>query len=410
MKPTVASTSILILLSAISGAVFAQNAAGIVQNSDEEIKAIYTAPVAGIPIRLDNGIFVYGALQIGVGQNSNVRATETDVRSSSTLGLRPNVVAEVKKGADRYTLSYLGNYTSYSRDNNYNFDHHDLTIAGDKYFTARSRMALAAGVTDRTDDPGATTNAQSDSVDRWTGRNVRGLFAYGADGAQGRLELEGGMGNKRYKNNLANTAGSDLDNTSVSGRFYWRVMPNTYATAELRRYDNDYRIASSTNDNIDTRALVGLTWDVTRITSGTIKVGQQRKNYNAREDVDTATYEAQLSWAPRTYSLFTVNARRAEDDATNVGSSIANTQYSLDWAHKWTESFSSNLVFGSGNADYRNSQGRVDDTASATLGLKYELTSNLGLSVDLTRTERDSNTPGFDFKRNTVFAAVQVAL
>jgi uncharacterized protein (PEP-CTERM system associated) len=82
----------------------------------------------------------------------------------------------------------------------------------------------------------------------------------------------------------------------------------------------------------------------------------------------------------------------------------------LDWAHQWTESFSSNLVFGSGNADYRNSQGRVDDTASATLGLKYDLTTNLGLSVDLTRTERDSNTPGFDFKRNTVFAAVQVAL
>jgi hypothetical protein len=84
--------------------------------------------------------------------------------------------------------------------------------------------------------------------------------------------LEGSSSNKRYQNNLVNTAGADLDSRAVSGRFYWRVMPNTYATAELRNIDNDY-INAKTNNNADNRALVGVTWDVTQITSGSLKFG-----------------------------------------------------------------------------------------------------------------------------------------
>jgi uncharacterized protein (PEP-CTERM system associated) len=186
-------------------------------------------------------------------------------------------------------------------------------------------------------------------------------------------------------------------------------MPNTYAVAELRRIDNDYRLSTSTNDNVDTRALVGLTWDITEITSGSFKLGQQRKNYSQRDDVKTGTYEAELEWKPRTYSTFTLNARRAEEDATDVGTSLTTSRYSLDWAHRWSESLVSNVVLANLDTNYRNNS-RQDDTTSATLGLKYEVSSNLGVSLDLTRTERDSNTAGFDFKRNTIFASVQVAL
>jgi len=411
MKNPLAHTSAIFLLTAFSAAAHAQFvAAGITQDEAEVINPIYTAPVAGLPIRFDNGVFVYAAAQLGLGYNSNVRATESNARSSSTLGLRPKVVAELKQAGDRYTLAYEGNYTRYSSDNNFNFSHHDITLAADKYFTARSRAALALGFADRTDDPSLTVNPQSNTVDRWKSNNLRGLYAYGAEGAKGRIELEGSMASKRYQNNLDNTTGSDLDSNALSGRFYWRVMPSTYATVELRRIDNDYRLSTSTNDNVDTRTLVGVTWDITEITSGTVKVGQQRKNYSARSDVKRNTYEAELKWAPRTYSLFTVNARRAEEDANDVGSSVTNSRLSLDWAHRWRESLVSNVVWSNADANYRNSGGRKDDINSLTLSVKYEVRNNLGFSLDLTRTKRDSNTPGFDFKRNTVFASVQVAL
>lgn len=410
MKHLFAPASVLVLLSALSAVAHAQSlGAGITQNEGEVVEPIYTAPVVGLPIRLDNGVFIYAAAQVGMGYTSNVRASETNARSSGTLGLRPYVVGELKQDGDRYTLAYEGNYTDYTRDNDFNYNHHDITLATDQYFSARSRMALALGFADRTDDPGLSTNPQSNQVDRWKSRNLRGLYAYGAEGAMGRLELEGSMGAKRYQNNLANTEGSDLDSNAVSGRFYWRVMPNTYAVAELRRIDNDYRLSTSTNDNVDTRALVGLTWDITEITSGSFKLGQQRKNYSQRDDVKTGTYEAELEWKPRTYSTFTLNARRAEEDATDVGTSLTTSRYSLDWAHRWSESLVSNVVLANLDTNYRNNS-RQDDTTSATLGLKYEVSSNLGVSLDLTRTERDSNTAGFDFKRNTIFASVQVAL
>jgi hypothetical protein len=409
MKSFAVSSSCLILLSAFSGAVSAQNAAGIVQNAGESTRTIYTAPVAGLPIRLTDGLFVYAAAQVGAGSNSNVRSSETNARSSSTVVVRPNVVAEVKNSGNRYTLAYSGNYTNYRSEGDFNFKHHDLTLAGDTYFSARSRLALAVGSTDRTDEPGSTTNTQSSTVDRWTGRNLRGLYAYGADGAKGRFELEGSSSNKRYQNNLVNTAGADLDSRAVSGRFYWRVMPNTYATAELRNIDNDY-INAKTNNNADNRALVGVTWDVTQITSGSLKFGQQKKTYDNRGDLSTGTYEAQITWAPRTYSTFTVNSRRTEEDATGFGSSVTNNQYGIDWAHAWSESVQSTVSVYNTDAKYRNSSARQDDTLSTTVGLKYTYSSNVGVALEFNNTERDSNTTGFNFKRNTVFAGLQVAL
>ena len=408
MNHAFARTSTLFLLTASAFAVQAQSAAGITQNEGESVKSIYTAPVSGLPIRFDNGIFVYGAAQIGAGHDSNVRASEDDVRSSSTLSLRPNVVGELKRGANRYTLSYLGDYTQYSRDKDYNYNHHTITLAADQYFTARSRLGLAFDLVDRTDGPSDTVE-QSDKPDRWNSTNLRGLYVYGADGAKGRVEFEGSMQSKRYQNNLALTRGSDINANGLSGRFFWRVMPNTYATFELRRFDNDYRLATSTNDNIDTRALVGVTWDITRITSGTIKVGQQNKNYSQRDDVKRGTYEAQIQWSPRTYSTFTLNASRSQEDAADVSTSTANKRHSLRWNHAWSESLSSNVGLSKANATFANS-GRQDATTSASVGLSYQVRSNLGLALDFTRAKRDSNTAGFNYKRNTVFASVQVAL
>ena len=89
MKSFAVSSSCLILLSAFSGAVSAQNAAGIVQNAGESTRTIYTAPVAGLPIRLTDGLFVYAAAQVGAGSNSNVRSSETNARSSAPWWCAP---------------------------------------------------------------------------------------------------------------------------------------------------------------------------------------------------------------------------------------------------------------------------------------------------------------------------------
>jgi len=411
MKPLFPLVSATVLLSALSMTVHAQVVANDASSSAEEsLPRIYTAPVAGLPIRFDNGIFVYGAAQAGTGRNSNVRATESNARSSSVTFLRPSVVGELKQGGDRYTLSYQGNYTRYSNDKDFNANHHDITLAADKYFTARSRLGLAIDHLRRTDEPGQVNDPSSDSADRWHSNNLRGLYAYGAPGAPGRIELEGSSTAKRYQNNRENTAASDLDTNALSGRFYWRVMPNTYAIAELRRIDNDYRLSTSRNDNVDTRSLLGVTWDMTQLTSGTVKFGQQRKNYSQRANVKRNTYEAELKWSPRTYSTVTFNASRAEQDAIDVGSSITNNRQSVAWAHGWSDSLTSNLGWSKSKDNYRNAAGRLDDTTNLTAGLKYQVRSNVGLGLDITRTQRDSNTAGFNYKRNTVFASVQVAL
>ncbi len=82
----------------------------------------------GAAIVFDNGIYLYPSLFAGIGHNDNLLSGPATAAlvSSSVLNLVPGVVAEMKTHGDRYTLSYLGNYSRYASSSIDDYDHHDL--------------------------------------------------------------------------------------------------------------------------------------------------------------------------------------------------------------------------------------------------------------------------------------------
>lgn len=397
-------------LSQAPAAPGAYDLAGIGRRDTTE-EVILTEPVSGLPLRLDNGIFIFPSLLLGMGYNDNVTGINLGRVGSTVLSVQPRVVAELKKSGDRYTLTYNGNFNRYTRSSADNFNNHDLTLAGDNYFSSRSRLGWSAGYVASSDPRGSTDRVQSAEPDRWHAPVLQGRYIYGSDGAQGRFEMEGTIQNKRYDNNRLFTVGSDVDIQSMAGRFFVRVMPKTSAVFEVRHIVSDYKQLTSTQDNNDNRYLVGLTWDAASKTSGSFKVGYQRKDFNSPlvRDATAGTWEGGLKWSPLTYSVFDLTTGRAAADSSGTGDYVVKNGTSLVWNHRWKSYLLSRVLVSSVRDDYVGGS-RVDTTRNLGVGVFYEFGRNLRAGLELANVRRSSNISIYDFTRNTTFVSLEGTL
>ena len=378
---------------------------------DATQETILTEPVSGVPVRFENGVFVFPTAVVGLGHNDNVIGVAAGKISSLITSIQPRVVAEVKKSGDRYTLTYNGNLTQYASSSADNLSSHEFTLAGDNYFSARSRLGWSAAYISNADPRGTTDRVQSAEPDRWHAPVLQGLYIYGAKGAQGRFEVDGSLQAKRYDNNRLFTVASDVDIQAVAGRFFWRVMPKTSAVFELRHITSDYKLATSLNDNRDTRVLVGLEWDAAAKTTGSFKIGHQSKNFDSSvmKDASAATYEGAIKWSPLTYSVVEATIGRAAADSTGVGDYTTNTSANLAWTHKWKSYLTSRVTAGTIKSDFANAS-RSDTQRYIGVGVFYELNRNFRAGLELANTRRSSNLSIYDFTRNTTFLSLEGTL
>ncbi len=371
----------------------------------------------GAAIVFDNGIYLYPSLFAGIGHNDNLLSGPATAAlvSSSVLNLVPGVVAEMKTHGDRYTLSYLGNYSRYASSSIDDYDHHDLFLAGDNTFTNRTHLGWKVGYLNNSDPRGATDRPSLPGAgpDLWHSSNVSGTFAYGAAQATGRLELETSLQDKRYLTNRLYTASSDADIAMVSGRFFYRVMPKTSLVFEVRNTHYYYIQDTLSNDNTERRYYVGVTWQATAATSGTFKVGRLNTDFTAvnHADYSGASWEGGIRWSPLTYSTvdFTTSKSTANTTSAGSGSYVLNTSTNVMWNHKWASYIASRVSLGLLTSDYVGAN-RKDDTKTYGLGFFHDLNRRLRAGFDWTLTDRSSVQNIYEFKRNVVMFSLEGTL
>lgn len=371
---------------------------------------IMTAPGYGAPVRF-GGVFVYPDAILTYGNNDNLLGTSANELSTRFTSLHTNLVAEVKNDGDRYTASYTGNYTRFDNSSADNYDHHEFAVAGDNTFSSRARLGWTGGYLMSTDPRGSTDRTLSATPDKWHASSVAALFAYGAYGATGRFEVESFAQEKRYDNNRTVTAGGDLNMFNIAGRFLYRVAPKTSLLFELREIKTNYQLNTSTNTNTDRRVLVGATWEATAATTGVIKIGQLKKDFdsNARSDYTGLNWEGSVRWTPLTYSAIDFNTARAPADSTGVGDYILNRSETVRWTHQWNSFTTTKVNLGQVNSDYHGID-LQQDTKNYGVGVSYALRRWLNVSAEWAATRRTSNIALQEYKRNVVSLSLEGTL
>lgn len=370
-------------------------------------------------IRVSDGVMFTPTLKVSERYDDNIYATKKDRKSSWVTNLEPSFALSLDQAKSAYRLKYIASrdfFHSSSRDNN--TDHHLTADAGFE-FNSRNRLLLNAGY-HKMEETASEDRTKGSQNDKWNTKNIGGVYTFGARTARTQVDLAANYEELRYDNSARKANGERLnkdrerDTKLVRATGYYGIAPKTKALLEGRYTDFDYK--SNTNRDSKNKALLaGVTWDATAKTTGTVKVGREKKSYDKSfySDKSMTMWEAGVAWAPRTYSTFDFKLRRGFDEGDSyneydtgdyVSSSVKTTAYHAGWNHQWMDRLSSKVTYTYTDRKYQNdsrvSSDRHDKIKQYGLGMTYEMRRWLDVGLGYTRRDNDSNRANRDYKRN----------
>lgn len=348
---------------------------------------------------------IYPFLGVGVGWTNNLLGQSTDPISTALMAVSPRVVATTRSGAHTHSLRYGGSYGKYFDSPADDFAVHEFVASTVNQFSARADLTGTAYYLLQQDPRGLTSRTISSEPDRWTGMGAQMTAGYGARSAQGRLEFDLGLTDKQYKTNPAVTDNLNVSTVFTAGRFLYRTGPRTRLLTELRYSRFEYDTGVLTNDEV--RLLGGFTWDVAASTTGTVRAGLVRKNFEqpALSDYSAFTADAALRYLIRSYSVVELAAGRVPSDSWGTGFFTVDTYLAGTWTHRWASYFSTRALLSYLSQDVRGAS-RTDTTTTANVGGYFDVRTWLRLGAELQFGRRSSDDPAFEYSRNLVLFTV----
>jgi len=362
-------------------------------------------------INAGEGLTFYPKSNFSIGKDTNLFLANSGARSSTFYLWNPAFILEAKSQSSIYKIDYDAKLNRYDKSSADDYTDQALKGTAEYVFDRSTGLRLGAEYNSLHDPRGSTDTAISASPDQYYLAGPTGLFAYGANDAFGRFELQGGLINKRYTNNRANTAINDRDTGSIATRFFVRVAPKTSILFEARNDRFDYVSNLSLQDSKERRYFVGVTWEATAATTGTIKIGRLKKDFDSglRQDSSTGSWEANVQWKPMSYSTFDFATSKSTAEATGLGDFILTKRYALGWTHGWTSRVTSAATFSHTQDDFVSTN-RSDKTNSLGFKLSYKLSSVWNLAGEINHTKRDSSISQFQYDRNLYQLTLGAAL
>lgn len=378
---------------------------------------------AGIPW---GPIVAYPEGTVTIKRNDNIYSQPSGPgeKSATITVLAPSVKLEAKDGPHTYDVTANvadGRYSSYSSAD---YTDYGLTANAQWVFSGRAGLKLQAQYLKGHDDQGAVPGVGLHTrPDKWNQSTFSGVAGYGAEGAQGRVEVDFALINKEYDNFLRDGFGNpdnlkrDYDTTRLGATFYWRVMPKTQILFNASRAEYDYSqnsfigvggVPNWTNvSSTEDKYQVGVTWEATAQTTGIFKVGATKKDFWKSSlgsgNFSDPSWEADVKWSPLTYSNFNfMTAQRPGE--SSIGNASLDTLYGVTWNHAWNSRLSSVVSYNYVKNEYQYDSGTVfqqtDKTDTYSLKLNYQWTRVFKVGGFYEYTDKSSNNPGSDYKRN----------
>lgn len=366
---------------------------------------------------------VLPTLSTGVRYDDNIYQASLNERSSWVGLVDAGAGLRYETGASGWELGYLASSGTYSFDSTDNYLDHFFSGRGIVQLGERQRLELDANYDKAHQDRGAGLSQGAgpllNDVDQFDRAALGATYILGRDDSPGRLELQAGYNAMEFTNNRERTRFFDTDETSASGTFFWKVFPKSSLLLELRRADINFpedRPSEPSFSSVSDRAFVGIAWDATAKTTGSVRVGYLRKDFDS-DDRDTFTapsWEVELEWSPRSYSTITLETSRYDQETIFLGPAFAGDfidteSYSVAWTHDWSDRWATTLDLSYLDEDFANSP-QAQQTGSAQFSLQYTMHRWLNWELGYRWSDRDSNVEFFNFARNQIELSVTLAL
>lgn len=356
----------------------------------------------------------YPTIGITLIHDSNVALTETGKIDSLVTQFSPGVRAETRSDRSELAVSYQAEVARYSDSGRDDFDDHRVNL--DWLYNPMLRHAFGFDASwKRGHDQRGTASREGTlallalNPDSYDQTGFGGNYRFGAPGARGRIELGAHYQDLNYRNNRAFTRFRDREDVTLDAGFFWRIAPKTSAVVSVDRIETNYQFA--TLDSTEYHYLVGVEFDATARTSGSLLFGGVEKNFDdpARGSFSGTSWRAALKYKLRSYSLLTLSSGRDTDETNGFGDFILRRDVTLGWSHQWNSRFSTTADVGFAN-DRHGDSGRREDTWFYGFSGQYQFRPWLHLGAGYRDYQRNSNLAGFDYDRQEWTLSLEASL
>lgn len=368
----------------------------------------------GIAWSLDpQPIDVYGfdftpTLQLSESHDDNFRELERDVQSSLVTKLAPSFELKAQDRNSATRLIWQPTRYIYHDEPDASNTAQRVRLDSIMEFTDRHRLKLEgeARKYERTN-----STAVDGINDKIRSNRVNGLYSYGAKSAANQIDLGASYAQLRYDNSDGINDDKERNTTGLTTTWYHRIGSNTRGLLEYDHNIFDYLQSDSRLNSKSDAVLAGAEWAFSARTTGKVRVGYERKNFDDSgvNDLNNPTWQVDVRWKPRTYSTFSFVARQAMAEGDD-GSDAVKTSYALlGWRHGWTERITTVAEAGLGRYVYEG-QDRTDKLQDYNLALVYAM--RRWLDIELGYRYRDDNSDADDqsFTRNVFLISFNVSL
>lgn len=384
-----------------------------------ELQAATQDDMTGIPF---GSATLLPALHTELRYDDNIFESANDERDSMIAVLAPSLAAQLDLGNTLFELGYSAESASYFDSEDDDYIDHNVQAQANIQFSLRNNITLRAsfaaehedrgsGLTEGFDPRLALDLNEPDEYDQ-TDANVR--YTYGAQGATGRLLFEAAYRDLQYQNHRSRTQFRDREDTSLSATFYYRLRPKTSLLVQARATALDYASVQPLQTTLDSdhyRYLVGAEWDRSEQFSGAIKLGYQQKKFNSasRDDFSAPSWEADLTWSPRSYTHFNLKTERSSEETNGGGDFIDVQRISTDWTHEWNDRVQSIVGIAYVDEEYENFD-RDEQVTEFSGNFAYQLKRWIALEFGTRYRDRSSNIDLLNFNRSIVSVGIDITI
>lgn len=206
----------------------------------------------------------------------------------------------------------------------------------------------------------------------------------------------------------------DRDESELGLRTGWELSPGTMLfiepTVNSRVYNHEFDSIGTRQGSHGYRALAGISWDVSGVTSIEAGVGWMRQNYEDSQFDPTQgpSFDVKAIWNPTEVMTLTLNLQRRIDESTSVDpltgrpqptSGVLITLGGLGFDYELLE----NLIFSSrvevSDQEFEgNTPKRKDQVVSGSLGFDYRIGNKWYARLGYDTIRRSSNLVGVPFE------------
>ena len=388
--------------------------------------ALAASTLCGSAIALEPANLVWGSVYVTptldtrVEYVDNLFRTPDDKKETGLSVIKPGVQAWLQNGPNTYSLSYNLEDFRYFDSSDDDYTDHEFNIDVHHEFNAKNVWNVYGEFLDAHEERGTgLSEGVAENIDEPVEfeRTTAGTdYTIGNLSSKGRVELAGKYRDTEYQNFREDTQYRDYDQYGLEGTFYWKVASKTNILAEIRyqeiRYDAiDPIRAGGSFDSDEYNYFLGVSWEPTAKTSGSVKLGSFDRSYKSelREDDDGFSWEVDVSYKPRSYSVFHLESKRFSQETNGIGDSVNTQATRLDWDHNWNARSSTRLSGLFAKEDYSGSD-RKDDVYGIELAYNYAMRRWLDLGIGYRYEDRNSDIDLYDYDRSKVFVEAKFSL